>query len=66
MEKEQMIEDIIAMLDGSVAEGAGHINVKIDENGNVDKEVTTGCADCSVNDMACQVPTIFLEGEDEQ
>lgn len=66
MEKEQMIEDIIAMIDGTMAEGAGHVNVKIDENGKIEKEVKTmGCTDCSINSMPCQVPTIFLDGEDD-
>lgn len=55
-----MIDDIVAMLDNSVKKGDGHINVVIDENQKDSKEVTRGCADCSVNPMACSVPTIEL------
>ena len=29
------------------------------------KEVTRGCADCSVNPMACSVPTIELPGDED-
>lgn len=66
MNKEQMIDDIIAMIDGSMAEGAGRVNVKIDENGNVEKEIKRmGCTDCNINDMACEIPTIFLDGDEE-
>ena len=65
MDENQMVDDIVAMLDGSVARGDGHVNIKIDENGKIDKEVKTGCADCSINPMACSVPTIFLDGDDE-
>ena len=59
-DKEKMIDDIVAMLDNSVKKGDGHINVVIDE-----KEVTRGCADCSVNPMACSVPTIELPGDED-
>ena len=48
-DKEKMIDDIVAMLDNSVKKGDGHINVVIDENQKDSKEVTRGCADCSVN-----------------
>ena len=31
-DKEKMIDDIVAMLDGSIKKGDGHINLKVDEN----------------------------------
>ena len=65
MDKEKMIDDIVAMLDGNVSKGDGHINVKVDENVNSHSEVTRGCADCSINPTACSVPTIELPGDDE-
>lgn len=63
--KDKMIDDIIAMLDNSVMNGDGHINIKMDEEQNKSKEVTRGCADCSVNPMACSVPTIELPGDED-
>ena len=30
-DKEKMIDDIVAMLDGSIKKGDGHINLKVDE-----------------------------------
>ena len=57
-DKEKMIDDIVAMLDNSVKKGDGHINVVIDENQKDSKEVTRGCADCSV-------PTIELPGDED-
>ncbi|MBE5959593.1 MAG: hypothetical protein E7254_12125 [Lachnospiraceae bacterium] len=66
MTKDEMIDDLISMLDGTMAEGAGHVNITVDENGNIEKDVKTmGCPDNSVNPMACQIPTIFLKGDDE-
>ena len=65
MNKDKMIDDIVAMLDGSVQRGDGHINVKIDEQQEDSKEVTRGCADCSANPMACSVPTIELPGDED-
>lgn len=65
MDKDKMIDDIVAMLDGSVQRGDGHINVKIDEEQKDAKEITRGCAECSVNPMACSVPTIELPGDED-
>lgn len=65
MDKDKMIDDIVAMLDGSVQRGDGHINVKINEEQKESKEITRGCAECSVNPMACSVPTIELPGDED-
>lgn len=65
MNNEKLIEEIVAMLDGSVQRGDGHINVNVEENLKEDKEVVRGTADCSVNPMACSVPTIELPGDEE-
>lgn len=65
MDKDKMIDDIVAMLDGSVKRGDGHINIKMDETQEGSKDVTRGCAECSVNPMACSVPTIELPGDED-
>lgn len=65
MDKNKMIDDIIAMLDNSVQNGDGHINVKMDEEQPDSREVTRGCADCSINATACSVPTIELPGDED-
>lgn len=65
MNNDKMIDDIIAMLDNSVQNGDGHINVNVEEDVQADKEVVRGAADCSVNPMACSIPTIELPGDDE-
>ena len=58
---------IVAMLDGSIKKGDGHINLKVDENveSSKRKEVIRGCADCSINPMPCCAPTEELPGDDE-
>jgi hypothetical protein len=65
--KEKMIDDIVAMLDNSVSNGDGHINVKVDETleSSKSKEVIRGCAECSINPTACSIPTAELPGDDE-
>lgn len=65
MDKDKMIDDIVAMLDGSVKRGDGHINVKVNEAQAESREIERGCADCSANPMACSVPTIELPGDEE-
>lgn len=63
--RDKMIDDIVAMLDGEMAGGSGHVNVKVDDEGCLQKMVTAGCADISMNPTACSIPTIFLKGDDE-
>lgn len=65
MSDDKRIDDIIAMLDGSVQRGDGHINVKVDESQDSSQEITRGCADCSANPTACSVPTIELPGDED-
>lgn len=71
MDKEKMIDDIVAMLDGSMTKGDGHINVKVNEvaedarDVKRDKSVIRGCAECSINPTACSIPTAELPGDDE-
>ena len=70
MDKDKKIDDILAMLDGSVKKGDGHINVQVndiksDEKVESEKNVSRGCADNSINPMACCVPTIELPDDDE-
>lgn len=65
MKPDQRIDDIIAMLDGSVEKGVGHINVDIDEQKESSVEVVQGCADCSSHPTACSVPTIHCGIDDE-
>ena len=72
MDKEKMINYIVAMLDNGVKRGDGHINVKVnpdtDEAKEVkdEKSVTRGTAECSINPMPCCAPTEILPGDDEE
>lgn len=61
----KMIDDIVAMLDAGVAKGQGHINVKVEDKNATEKEIVNGTADCSMNSMACAVPTMILDDDDE-
>lgn len=65
MDKNKMIDDIVAMLDAGVTKGQGHINVKVSEEQGEEKKVVNGSCDCSMNSMACAVPTMILEDDDE-
>ncbi|MGN0298998.1 MAG: hypothetical protein ACI4C1_07460 [Lachnospiraceae bacterium] len=52
------VDDIIAMLDGFMGKGGGHMNVSVD-NTKTEKQVTTlGCMDCAAGNLACSVPTL--------
>ncbi|MGN0306998.1 MAG: hypothetical protein ACI4DN_02155 [Lachnospiraceae bacterium] len=59
MDKDKMIEDLVAMLDASMAKGVGHINADVDASIDGGKQVQTmGCSDCSRTPLACSVPTL--------
>lgn len=59
------IDDVVAMLDGFMAKGGGHMNVSVDKE-KTEKEVTTlGCLDCAAGNLACSVPTLH-EGLDAE
>ncbi|MDD3219889.1 MAG: hypothetical protein PHC41_12505 [Lachnospiraceae bacterium] len=60
MNNEKLIDDIVAMLDGSMEKGTGHVNIKVDDDNLVqmeqvnksDEDVvktveTIGCTTCS-------------------
>jgi uncharacterized protein YbaR (Trm112 family) len=55
-----MIDDIVNMLDGEMAGGAGHVNIEVNEDSSETKEVQTmGCTDCSRAPLACSIPTML-------
>jgi hypothetical protein len=59
MDKDQMLDDIVSMLDSQVKNGTGHINLDYSETAGSSKSVETmGCADCSRTPLACSVPTL--------
>lgn len=59
MDENKMIEDLVAMLDASMAKGVGHINADVDTSLEGGKQVQTmGCSDCSRTPLACSVPTL--------
>lgn len=67
---EKQIDDIVAMLDAFMSGNGGHMNIRVDEEGNVGvdttmaKTVTTmKSLDCAAGDLACSIPTLF-EGMD--
>lgn len=61
------VDDIVAMLDGFMSRGGGHMNVEVnDANASaVDKVVEElGCSDCAKGDLSCHAPTL-LDGMDD-
>ena len=58
MDKEQMIDDIVAMLDSSMSNGTGHVNLDYSEKAPGKSIETLGCTDCSRTPLACSVPTL--------
>ena len=62
---DKMIDDLVALLDGGMQNGVGHVNVAYDEESKSSKDVQTmGCSDCSRTPLACSVPTLH-EGLDD-
>jgi len=66
MQDRKDIEELIKMLDKSMASGVNHVNVKVNGDGHVDLEevsVETG-ADCSSGDVACKIPNLRMDDDD--
>ncbi len=63
------IDDIVAMIDSFMSNDGGHLNVSVDETGDVNTDNVhidkTASLDCAKGDLACQVPTLF-EGMDRE
>ncbi|MDO4513152.1 MAG: hypothetical protein Q4B72_03860 [Lachnospiraceae bacterium] len=66
MDEKKMIEDIVAQLDASMASGTGHINVDVKEGATGKQVETMGCADCNKNPMACSIPTMLNDPEEDK
>ncbi|MDO4327110.1 MAG: hypothetical protein Q4E24_13935 [bacterium] len=65
-DKEQKIDDIVAMIDQFMAGNGGHMNIQVNNSGTITAEKTvqtTNSLECAAGDMACKVPTLF-EGMD--
>lgn len=65
------VDDLIAMIDGFMAEGGGHMNVRVEEDGGVHTD-TASVKITTMNSLglrrrqhACKVPTLF-EGMDRE
>ncbi len=66
MDKKDMVDDIVALLDRSVEKGVGHLNISTVESLDESKTVEQlGCLDCAKGNLACNVPTL-LEGMDHE
>ncbi len=61
------IDDIVNMIDSFMSNDGGHLNISVDETGEVNADSVqidkTASLDCAKGDLACQIPTLF-EGMD--
>lgn len=74
LDKQKQIDDLVNMIDQFMTNNGGHINVTVDNNGNINTDTeevdvvsvkTMKSLDCASGDLACNVPTLF-EGIDEE
>lgn len=66
MSNRKDIEELIKMLDQNMANGSGHINVKVTEPGHVTLEEVNIVSkmDCDIGDTACKIPNLTMEDDD--
>lgn len=57
------IDELIRLIDSSMENGAGHVNIEINED-STDTKVKTSHSVCGKN-MACSIPTLH-EGIDDK
>ena len=59
MNEKKKIEDIIAMLDGCIQDGVGHINLQVNEEDDYSLQMETYKSnDCSLGNQACAIPNM--------
>jgi hypothetical protein len=63
-DNKNQVDDIVAMLDGFMGRGGGHMNVEIDETATSVEVEELGCIDCAKGNLSCQAPTL-MEGMDD-
>lgn len=67
MNDKKDIQDLINLLDQNMANGSRHINVKVNDPGHINIEevnVVSG-PDCSMGDVACKIPNLPQDDDDE-
>ena len=66
MDKESMIDDLVAQLDAGFSKqnAVGHVNVEVKDDVFTKEVQTLGCTDCSRTPLACSVPTLHQGLED--
>lgn len=63
-QKEQNVDDIVAMLDGFMSTGGGHVNLDVNDPNAKTRDVKTyGCSTCGSKLMPCEAPTL-MQGMD--
>lgn len=65
--KKNSVDELIAMLDAKMAEGAGHIKVTVEDAGSINIEEiksVTGM-DVDLGDTACKIPNLSVDDDDE-
>lgn len=69
MPTKEELEALVKMLDGRMASGSGHVNVKVNKDGKAEIEmeevsVVSGM-DCDSGDTACKIPNLHMDDDDE-
>ena len=70
--KDPKIDDIVSMIDRFMSNNGGHMNIQVDNDGEIQTEETfsktiiqTNSSDCASGDTACKIPNLF-EGLDTE
>jgi hypothetical protein len=68
MEKETLIDDIVALLDNSVSKGTNHLNIAVESTNDLEQLKqsinTLSSTDCTSGNLACRIPNLTEGIED--
>ncbi|MCD8027440.1 MAG: hypothetical protein LUF02_02015 [Erysipelotrichaceae bacterium] len=67
MATQKEIEELVKMLDGHMSTGSGHINVKVNDDAQIEMEDVTVVSkmDCDSGDTACKIPNFPMDDDEE-
>ena len=61
MKDKKDVDVIVKMLDSLMEQGKGHVNLKVNQDGEAEFVDITQQTECSEGDVACSIPTMFYE-----
>lgn len=67
MADQKEIDELVKMLDQNMAQGSGHVNIKVNDPSHIEIESVNVVSkmDCDIGDTACKIPNLPMDDDDD-